>query len=165
MANQLPFQWSQLVAHALSFLVFLFLVRGAFAAIIYPPMRERRERIRAEFERIEQEKTAVASMRQEYETHLRRIEAESRDRIQLAVQEGQRVASEIREIARKEAQETLSRAREEIAIERDKAQVKLRDDTVTLAMDIAGKVLHKELNPEHHRKLVDDFLAEVEQAR
>jgi F-type H+-transporting ATPase subunit b len=165
MANQLPFQWSQLVAHALSFLIFLFLVRGAFAAIIYPPMLERRERIRAEFERIDQEKTAVASMKNEYETHLRRIEAESRDRIQLAVQEGQRVAAEIREIARKEAQETLGRAREEIVIERDKAKVTLRDETVVLAMEIAGKVLHAELNAERHKKLVDSFLAEVEQAR
>src|SRR3990172_100290 len=48
--------WNQLLAHALSFLVFLFLVRGAFNAIIYPPMRERRERIKAEFDRIEAEK-------------------------------------------------------------------------------------------------------------
>jgi len=165
MESQLPFQWNQLLAHALSFLIFLFLVRGAFAAIIYPPMRERRERIRAEFERIEQEKTAVASMKHEYETHLRRIEAESRERIQLAVQEGQRVAAEIREIARNEAQETLGRAREEIALERDKAKVRLRDDTVVLAMEIAGKVLHEELNAERHKRLIDGFLAEVEQAR
>ena len=165
MANQLPFQWSQLVAHALSFLVFLFLVRGAFAAIIYPPMKERRDRIRSEFERIEQEKTAVGHLRQEYETHLKRIEAESRERIQLAVTEGQRVASEIREIARKEANETLARAREEIVLERDKARVTLRNDTVGLAMEIAQKVLREELNAERHRKLVDGFLAEVEQAR
>ena len=165
MANQLPFQWSQLVAHALSFLVFLFLVRGAFAAIIYPPMKERRDRIRSEFERIEQEKTAVGHLRHEYETHLKRIEAESRERIQLAVTEGQRVASEIREIARKEANETLTRAREEIVLEHDKARVILRNETVGLAMEIAQKVLREELNAERHRKLVDGFLAEVEQAR
>jgi F-type H+-transporting ATPase subunit b len=156
---------NQLIAHALSFVVFFFLVRAAFAAIIYPPMRERRERIRAEFDRIEQEKEAVASLRQQYEGHLKRIEAESRERIQQAVQEGQRVAGEIREIARKEAQETLTRAREEIVIERDKAREMLRNDTVELAMGIAERVLHEELNPERHRKLVDGFLAEVEQAR
>jgi F-type H+-transporting ATPase subunit b len=156
---------SQLIAHALSFIIFFFLVRGAFAAIIYPPMRERRERIRAEFERIEQEKGAVSSLRQQYEGHLKRIEAESRERIQQAVQEGQHVAADIREIARKEAQETLNRAREEIGIERDKAREQLRSETVELAMEIAGRVLREELNAERHRKLVDGFLAEVEQAR
>jgi len=156
---------NQLLAHALSFIVFFFLVRGAFLAIIYPPMKERRDRIRVEFERIEQEKEAVAKLRQEYEGQIKRIEAESRERIQNAVAEGQRVAGEIREIARKEAQETLTRAREEIGIERDKAQVALRDEVVRLGMEIAGKVVREELTPEKHRKLVDRFLAEVGEAR
>ena len=157
--------WNQLLAHALSFLVFLFLVRGAFNAIIYPPMRERRERIKAEFDRIEAEKGEVAKLRQEYEAHLKRIEAESRQRIQEAVTEGQRVAAEIREGSRKESQEMLARARTEIGIERDKAQVALRNEVVNLAMEIAGKVVQEELTAEKHRKLVDAFLAEVEQVK
>ena len=157
--------WNQLLAHALSFVVFYFLVRMAFAAIIYPPMKERRDKIKAEFERIESEKAAAERLRQEYEGHIKRIESESRERIQNAVTEGQRVAAEIREIARKEAQDLMKRATDEIARERDKAQVALRDEVVQLAMEIAGKVVREELTPEKHRKLVDGFLAEVEQAR
>ena len=156
---------NQLIAHAISFVIFLFLVRGAFNAIIFPPMRERRERIRAEFERIEQEKGEVQKIRQEYEAHLKRLDAESRQRIQDAVAEGQRVAGEIRETARKEAQEMITRAREEIKIERDKAQTMIRNEVADLAVDIAGKLLREELSPEKHRKLVDDFLAEVEQVK
>jgi len=156
---------NQLIAHALSFLVFLFLVRGALNAIIFPPMRERRERIRAEFERIEQEKTAVAGLRHEYEGRLKQIEAESRQRIQEAVSEGQLVAAEIRESSRKEAQEMLARARGEIAIERDKAQVALRNEVVNLSMEIASKVIQEELTAAKHKKLVDEFLAEVEQVK
>jgi F-type H+-transporting ATPase subunit b len=157
--------WNQLLAHAISFIIFFFLVRVAFQAIIYPPMRERRERIQAEYKRIEDDKAGVAQLRKEYEGHLKRIEAESRERIQNAVTEGQRVAAEIREIARKEAQDLMKRATDEIGRERDKAQVALRDEVVTLAMDIAGKVVREELTAEKHRKLVDGFLAEVEQAR
>ena len=156
---------NQLIAHAISFLFFLFLVRGAFNAIIFPPMRERRERIRAEFERIELEKGEVQKIRQEYEALLRKVDAESRQRIQDAVAEGQRVAGEIRETARKEAQDMITRAREEITIERDKAQATIRNEVADLAVDIAGKLLREELSPEKHRKLVDDFLAEVEQVK
>jgi len=156
---------NQLIAHAISFIIFLFLVRGAFNAIIFPPMRERRERIRAEFERIEHEKGEVQKIRQEYEAHLKRVDAESRQRIQDAVAEGQRVAGEIRETARKEAQEMITRARQEIVIERDKAQAMIRNEVADLAVDIAGKLLREELSPEKHRKLVDDFLAEVEQVK
>ena len=157
--------WNQLLAHAISFLIFFFLVRGAFMAIIYPPMKERRERIRAEYDRIEEERAAVAGMRQEYESHLKRIEAESRERIQAAVAEGQRVGTELRDLARKEAQEILARAKEDIAMERDKAQVTLRNDVVALAMGIAGKVVREELSAEKHKKLVDAFLADVEANR
>jgi F-type H+-transporting ATPase subunit b len=157
--------WNQLIAHAISFVIFFFLVKVAFQAIIYPPMRERRERIQAEYKRIEDEKAAVAQQRREYEGHLKRIEAESRERIQNAVTEGQRVAAEIREIARKEAQDLMKRATDEIARERDKAQVALRDEVVELAMEIAGKVVREELTAEKHRKLVDGFLDEVESAR
>ena len=156
---------NQLLAHALSFFVFFFLVRMAFIAIIYPPMKERRDLIKAEFDRIEQEKAAVASLKAQYEAHLKKVEAESRERIQLAVSEGQRVAAEIREIARKEAQETQARAREEITLERDKAQVTLRNDVVALAMDIAGKVIREELTADKHKRLVDEFLAEAGQVR
>ena len=156
---------NQLLAHALSFLVFAFLVRGALNAIIFPPMRERRDRIRAEFERIEEEKAAAARLRQEYEGRLKQIEAESRQRIQDAVTEGQRVAAEIRDAARRETQEMLVRARGEITIERDKAQVALRNEVVALATDIAAKLIREELTAERHRKLIDDFLAEVEQVK
>ena len=156
---------NQLIAHAISFIVFLFLVRGAFNTIILPPMRERRERIRAEFERIEQEKAEIGKIRQEYEAHLKKLDQESRQRIQEAVAEGQRVATEIREGSRKEAQEMITRAREEIAIERDKAQATLRNEVVDLATEIAGKLIREELTAEKHRKLVDNFLAEVEQVK
>jgi len=98
---------NQLIAHAISFVIFLFLVRGAFNAIIFPPMRERRERIKAEFERIEQEKAEVQKIRQDYEALIKKLDQESRQRIQDAVSEGQRVATEMREGSRKEAQEMI----------------------------------------------------------
>jgi F-type H+-transporting ATPase subunit b len=156
---------NQLIAHVLSFIVFFFLVRGAFLSIIYPPMKERRERIQAEQARIEKEKAEAVRLREEYENRLKRIEAESREVIHSAVTEGQRLAAEIGEIARTEAQGMITRAREEIALERDKAQVAIKNEVVELAMGIAAKVVHEELTADKHKKLVDRFLAEVEQAK
>jgi len=157
--------WQQLLAHALSFVVFFFLVRVAFMTVIYPPMKERREKIKAEHDNIQQAKADAEELKGRYEAHLKKVEAESRERIQQAVAEGQRVAAEIREIARKEAQENLTRAREEIALERDKAQSEIKNQVVDLAMDIARKVVQEELSPARHKKLVDEFLAEVGEAR
>ena len=157
--------WNQLIAHALSFVVFFFLVRVAFKAIIYPPMRERRDQIQAEHDRIQKDRADAEELKARYEAHLKKVEAESRERIQQAVAEGQRVATEIREIARKEAQENLTRAREEIALERDKAQAEIKNQVVDLAMEIAQKVVQEEMTPARHKKMVDEFLAEVGEAR
>jgi F-type H+-transporting ATPase subunit b len=81
------------------------------------------------------------------------------------VTEGQQLAAEIREIARTEAQEMITRAREEISLERDKAQVAIKNEVVELAMAIATKVVQEELTADRHKKLVDSFLAEVGQGR
>jgi F-type H+-transporting ATPase subunit b len=59
----------------------------------------------------------------------------------------------------------ITRAREEITLERDKAQAALRNEVVDLATEIAGKLIREELTPDKHRKLVDNFLAEVEQVK
>ena len=75
------------------------------------------------------------------------------------------MAAEIREIARKEAQDTIQRAREEIAREHEKAQTALKNEVVALAMEIAGKVVREELTADKHRRLVDGFLTELEQTR
>jgi F-type H+-transporting ATPase subunit b len=156
---------NQLIAHVLSFIVFFFLVRGAFLSIIYPPMKERRDRLAAEQARIEKEKADAIRLRQEYEDRMKGIEAESRARIHNAVTEGQQLAAEIREGARTEAQEMITRARDEITLERDKAQVSIKNEVVELAMAIATKVVQEELTVDRHKKLVDSFLAEVGQGR
>ena len=49
--------------------------------------------------------------------------------------------------------------------ERDKAQVALRNEVVNLSMEIAGKVIREELTASKHKRLVDEFLAEVEQVK
>ena len=56
-------------------------------------------------------------------------------------------------------------SREEIAREHDKAQTALKNEVVALAMEIASKVVREELTADKHRRLVDGFLTELEQAR
>jgi F0F1-type ATP synthase membrane subunit b/b' len=43
--------------------------------------------------------------------------------------------------------------------------VALRNEVVNLSMEIASKLLQEELTAAKHKKLVDEFLAEVEQVK
>ena len=152
---------NQLLAHALSFFVFFFLVRLAFTAIIYPPMKERRDLIKAEFERIEQEKAAVGSLKAQYEAHLKKVEAESRERIQQAVSEGQRVAAEIQAQAQKTAHDRIVHAEDEIARELEKSKELLKEQMIRLSLRGAEKILREKLDSAHQHKMVSEFIDEV----
>ncbi len=81
-------------------------------------------------------------LKAEYETQLKTIDAQARAKIQEAVGEGRR-RSRARSTrhAREESHELMARAREEIDIEKDKAEVALKEDMVAMAMAAAEKVI------------------------
>jgi F-type H+-transporting ATPase subunit b len=76
---------------------------------------------------------------------------------------GEKVRTEIMEQAHREQQQVLERARKEIESERLMAMAELRRDTVNLAVRGASKVIEKNLDDETNRKVVESFLASLEQ--
>lgn len=88
-------------------------------------------------------------------------------------QEGQRVLAEAREAAeryreqqaeqaRAEAQQMLDRAREEIRQERDAALEQVRSEFASLAVVAAERIIHRTVDADAHRDLIDEVLAESE---
>ncbi len=86
-------------------------------------------------------------------------------------EEGQRVLAEAREAAeryreqqatqaRAEAAQLVERAREEIRQERDAALEQVRSEFAGLAVSAAERIIHRSLDPDAHRDLIDEVLAE-----
>ena len=65
----------------------------------------------------------------------------------------------------REAQEEVAgikaRAAADIEQEKKKAVNEAKDEIGSLAMDIAGKVVEKEINEADHKKLIEDFINKV----
>ena len=57
--------------------------------------------------------------------------------------------------AQTEAESARQRAEREIGQARDQALVDIWSKTADLAVDVAGKVLSREIRPEEHRRLVE----------
>ena len=70
--------------------------------------------------------------------------------------------AEALEQARAEREEILARARQDIATERELALAAVRRDAVELAMAAAEKLVRRNLDTEDNRRLVRDFLGQVE---
>ena len=86
-------------------------------------------------------------------------------------EEGQRVLAEAREAAeryreqqatqaRAEAAQLVERAREEIRQQRDAALEQVRSEFAALAVTAAERIIHRSLDPDAHRDLIDEVLAE-----
>ena len=121
----------------------------------------RRQRIAADLKQAADERADAAKLRDELEKELRAIETRARARIQEAVAEGQRVASELKASTQREVTERLQRLAAELEQEREKAMVALREDVVRLAIGAAEKVVREKLDEKSSRRLVEEFIARV----
>ena len=98
----------------------------------------------------------------DYESKLKEIEGLTRVKLQEAAKEGQEMAAEIRENARKEASAMISRAREELQREVDKAKVELKDEIISMTLRATERIIAEKLDQEKHKSLISDFIDGLE---
>ena len=78
-----------------------------------------------------------------------------------AQQKAQQQADETVAQAREEAGHILTRAQAEIAREKKKAVNEIKDDISRISLSIAEKVVERELRPEDHQALMEEFVREL----
>ena len=151
-----------LVTHVIGFVIVFWLLRRFAWGRILGFLDQRRERIVSEFDAIEQQRTEVAGLRQKYESHLRNIDVEARQKIQEAIGEGNAAAARIQERAQEERRQRLVRAEEEVRLIEENAKETLRRRTVDLVLLATEKAVQEQLDASRHATLVNRFLDELE---
>jgi F0F1-type ATP synthase membrane subunit b/b' len=74
------------------------------------------------------------------------------------------VAGEIKSSTQREVTARLTRLAEELEVEREKAAVALKQDVVSLALSAAEKLVRAKLDEAANRRLVEEFIAQVDGA-
>ena len=154
--------YGQIVAQIIGFLVVLWIMKRFAWKPFLKILDDRRNRIQSELAEAEGKRLGAEKLEQQYQEKLRDIDTEARARVQAAVKNAERIAAEIKEEARQDVKDILSRARDEI--ERDKAEalVALRNDVVDMALKASEKVLKESLDETRHRKAIADFVKDME---
>ena len=101
------------------------------------------------------------SLKEQYESSLTTAHAEAAQIVSDAQKEAQNKADTLLKEAQEEATNLKARAAADIEQEKKKAINEAKDEIGGLAMDIAGKVVEKEINEADHKKLIDDFINKV----
>ena len=151
----------QIITQIIGFIVALWILKRYAWKPILHILEERRNRIQEEMDRTAEDRKEAARTLAGYQEKMKDIDSEARAKIQEAVREGQAVAADIKDSARKEAQAFLDRAKEEIDRERAKAKIELKRDVVDLSLRATEKLLGETVDEEKNRRMVDAFIDEL----
>ena len=97
----------------------------------------------------------------EYTEKLTKAKEESAEMLRNATRKAQQRSDEIVAQARAEAAGIMQQNRDELEREKRRAESALRSEVSGLAVLVAEKVVEREINPEDHARLIDEFIDSV----
>ncbi|MGH8016158.1 MAG: F0F1 ATP synthase subunit B [Candidatus Zixiibacteriota bacterium] len=155
-------EWQLLVTHAIGFLITLWILKRYAWGPLLKLIEERRLKIVGEFEAVDKEKQKAAELNAQYQSLLREIESQRRNEIVKAVNEGKKIAEELKVSARDEAEVLRNKTITDLEREVAKAKVQLKDDMVRLTMAATSKLLHEKLDDKRDHKLISEYIDNLE---
>jgi F-type H+-transporting ATPase subunit b len=154
---------SVLLLQVVAFVILYLLLRRYLFRPLFAVMAQRQAAIKEGLAAGEQAKTELARIDQERARLLAEAREQGREQVRQAVREGEQAREQILAEARVESQEMRERARRALELEREEAALALRRQVVELALLAADKAVLRRLDEETHRRVVDDFIASLEQ--
>jgi F-type H+-transporting ATPase subunit b len=154
--------YGQIVTQILGFIIVLWIMKRFAWKPLLRILDERTERVQSDLGEAEKQRLDMEKLREQYEEKLKDIDSEARARLQEAVRNAQRIASEIKEDARGDVKEMLGRARDEIERDRAEALVQLRKEVVEIAIKASEKVVRESMDAARHRKIVAEFIKDLD---
>lgn len=143
----------------------LFILFFALSYLIFNPAREvmkkRRERIASDIETAKQEKEDAIALKTDYEAKLTNINQEAEEILSAARKKALKQEEEILARAKAEAAVVMARANTEIELEKRKAVDGMKQEMITIASMMAGKVVSASMNTKIQDSLVDETLNEI----
>jgi F-type H+-transporting ATPase subunit b len=152
---------AQIVTHIIGFMLALWLLKRYAWKSVLGFVEKRRATIAASFDQIEKDRAAVAAQKARYEQELLKIEETRREKIREAAREAETLAGQIKEDARSEALGAREKAKQDIALELDKANEILKDRIIEAVIYTTEKMILERLDKKKHNELINHFLSQV----
>jgi F-type H+-transporting ATPase subunit b len=137
--------------------------------LAFKPIGEALERrgatIKAQLDEAERSRAEAKKLMEDYQKQLAEARAEAGKIIEESRQLGEKIRKEIVDKANTEASAVVSRAQEEIVRQKEKSIQEMKDTIATLSVQIAGRVIEKEVNEATHRQLVESLIKDLAKVR
>ena len=152
--------WTMLFAWGNLIILFLFLKK-----LLWVPVKNIIDQRQAEIDGLygdaETAKIEADEMKEQYELKLKEASVEAAGIVKDATDRASRKGDEIVAQAQEEAAALKRKADRDIEMERARAMNELKDQISDAAVQIAGKIVEREVKAEDHDKLIQNFIDKV----
>lgn len=132
---------------------------------LFKPIRniiaKRKELADAEIKDATKAKEEAEAVKAEYEQNMKEAKDKASEILTSAQKTANAQSEEIIKNAEEQAVQIKAKAEKDINLEKRKAVNEIKDEIGGMAMEIAGKVIEREISAEDHEKLIDEFIANV----
>jgi len=133
--------------------------------LLYKPVRKftsaRAEGIESQLKNARDSEEKAHQQAMITEQKLKDADEEAITVISKGAQQAQEQAQQILDSAKKETELIIAQARQDVQVMMSNAHQSLADEAASLAVEIAAKMLTREVKPEDHQQLVNDFIQKV----
>lgn len=151
----------QILISLCNLLLLFFVIKKFLFAPVNRIFEARRADINKTYTEAEDAKAAAESARTTYEERLSAVREEGGAILRDAKVRAERLSEDMITEARAEADAIRARAEADIRQEKKKAKSELHDEISTLSVELAGKILEREIDEDAQQKLIDSFLADL----
>lgn len=159
--NVIPTDWGLQIWTVLTFLAMIALLGKLAFKPIAEALDRRGEAIKKSIEDAERSRTEAKKLMEDYQKQVAQARAEANKVIEEARGLGENVRKEVVKKANAEASALLQRSQEEIQRQKEKGIQELKDTVASLSVQIASKVIEKEVNEATHRQLVENLIKDL----
>jgi len=124
-------------------------------------MAQREEKFARERAQIDTSRNEANVLKAQYESSMKNARLDAEHIAEERRKAAEREAEDLRKKAKQDAQGILSDAMTQAVTEREGMLNDLKSQTAELAVDIAGKILEREVNKEDHQRIIDSFFDKV----
>ncbi|MFM8236894.1 MAG: F0F1 ATP synthase subunit B [Actinomycetota bacterium] len=149
---------NEIIWGSLAFLVLLVAMWKWGVPAVRNMEKAREDRIRGDLEAAEQARNEAEAEKRGYEEQLAGSRGEAGRIIDEAREAAERVRQDLIARAEDEAREIRERAQADIANQRAQAMAQLRDEVASLSIDLAGRIVERNLDDDTNRRLVESFI-------
>lgn len=152
---------AELAYGAIAFVIVLVVVSRFAMPRLNQLLDERAASIQGQMEEAEKAREEAAAEKREYEQQLAEAKSEGNEIIEDAKQTAEQLRRDIVAKAEAEAEAIKARAQSEADQERERLVSELRGEVGRLSVELAERIVGKELDESRHQDLVDEYITKL----